>query len=130
MRKVATSFLSSLLFPVSGLFFLNLSVTDQETKEVFPGLPDTVNKIVSVSCVPCHTSSGKILPKAKLNFSEWTQYAPEKKSDKADEINSVLKEGTMPPKSVRETRPDIVLTEDQKNIINKWTESFNTGINK
>jgi hypothetical protein len=40
---------------------------------------------------------------------------------------SVLKKGAMPPKSVRETRPEIVPAKEQIEIIQKWAESLKSG---
>lgn len=41
-------------------------------------LPDSINKIVSVSCVPCHTDKGGLMSRTKLNWTNWTQYSPSK----------------------------------------------------
>jgi len=73
MKKATTSLLI-LLFIVSGLILLNSSVTGQETLKASPPLPDNVNKIVTFSCIPCHSSKGGLMPRTKLNFTEWTQY--------------------------------------------------------
>jgi len=37
---------------------------------------------------------------------------------------SVLKKDKMPPKSARETRPEIIPTRDQVDTIKKWAESL------
>jgi hypothetical protein len=101
-------------------------LTGQETGNPSPALPDNVNKIVSVSCVPCHTDKGGLMSKAKLNFSNWTNYSTEKQKEKADLIRSMLEKDKMPPKAAREKRPEIVPTNEQKNIIIKWAESMKT----
>jgi hypothetical protein len=124
--KKATASLLVLLFVVTGLFLLNSSVTGQETSKVSPPLPDNINKIVSVSCMPCHSSKGGLMPRTKLNFTEWTQYSPSKQKDRAEKMYSVLKKEKMPPKSARENRPDIIPTKEQIDSIKKWSESLNT----
>ena len=124
MKKVAASFLSVILFAVSGLFLLTFSVTGQEKTTGFPGLPDDVNKIVSFSCVPCHTSTGGLMSREKLNFTKWTEYSTEKQKEKAEKMYSMLKKGAMPPKAARENRPDIIPTTDQVDTIKKWAESL------
>ena len=124
MKKATVSSILVLIFFVLGLFLLNYSVTGQETSKVSPALPDNINTIVTVSCMPCHTSKGGLLSRGKLNFTEWTQYSPGKQKAKADKMYSLLKEGAMPPKSVRETRPEIIPTKEQIDTIKKWAESL------
>jgi hypothetical protein len=124
MKKVAVSFLSVILFTVAGLFLFIFSVTGQETTKMFPALPDDVNKIVSFSCVPCHTSTGGLLSREKLNFTKWTEYSDKKQKDKAEKMYSMLKKGAMPPKDARENRPEIIPTKDQVDTIKKWAESL------
>jgi hypothetical protein len=77
--------------------------------------------------MPCHTSKGGLFSRGKLNFTEWTQYSPAKQKEKAEKMYSVLKKGAMPPKSVRETRPEIVPAKEQIEIIQKWAESLKSG---
>lgn len=122
--KNATFSSSWVRFPlISGLFLLNFSISGQELK-VSPPLPDNVNKIVTSSCTPCHTNQGKLFSRAKLNFSEWSQYSPDKQKAKAEKMYSLLEKGDMPPKSVSKTRPEIIPTKDQIDIIKKWAESL------
>ena len=122
MKKMLRSLLLALIFMIPGMFFLNFSVLGQETSGESPALPENVNKIVSFSCVPCHTSKGGLMSRTKLNFTEWTQYSPSKQKEKAQKMYSVLKKGAMPPKSARENRPEIIPTPDQVEIIKKWSE--------
>jgi hypothetical protein len=125
MKKAPISSLIVLLFSSFGLFLLNFSVTGQDTtSKVSQTLPESVNTIVSASCSPCHTSKGGLLSRGKLNFTEWTQYSPQKQKEKAEKMFSVLKKGAMPPKSARETRPEIVPTNEQIDTIKKWAGSL------
>jgi hypothetical protein len=78
MKNVTISSLSTLVFLVFGMFLLSFSVTGQVTSKVSPSLPDNINTIVTASCMPCHTSKGGLFSRGKLNFTEWTQYSPEK----------------------------------------------------
>jgi len=128
MKKITTTFLSFLLFSVSGLFVANFLLIGQEKELVFPGLPDNINKIVSVSCVPCHTSKGGLMSRSKLNFTEWTQYSPEKQKAKAEKMYSFLNKGDMPPKSARKDHPENIPTKYQIDAIKTWSESFKTDI--
>jgi hypothetical protein len=114
-------------FPV--LFFIclicpGIAVKGQETGKVSPPLPDEINKIVSVSCMPCHSSTGGMLSRGKLNFTEWTEYSLQTQKKKAAKMYKELKKEDMPPKSARESRPEKIPTKDQIAIIKKWSESF------
>lgn len=124
MKK--TSFTSFLIpgFLVLGMFLLTSPVKGQEAANTAQALPDSINIIVSFSCVPCHTSQGGLMSKAKLNFTEWTNYSPEKQKEKASKMFSELDKGAMPPKSTREKRPELIPTKEQVETIKKWSESF------
>jgi hypothetical protein len=124
MKKTAKSLLTIFISIIFGLTFLNLSVSGQEASKVSPPLPDNINAIVSVSCMPCHSSNGGLLSRMKLNFTEWTQYSQKKQKEKAEKMSGELKKGAMPPKSVRETRPEIIPTKEQIDTIKKWADSL------
>ena len=124
MKKSAYSLISLMFMLVSGLFILGFSVKDQMSANATEPLPPEVNLIVTSSCVPCHTSTGALLSKAKLNFTEWTNYSVEIQKKKAALIYSMLKKGAMPPKAAREANPDIIPTKKQIDIIKKWSQSF------
>jgi hypothetical protein len=126
MKKATAKSLSATIFVFSGLFLLNFSATGQETLKESPVLPDSINKIITLSCMPCHTSNGGLLSRGKLNFTEWTQYSVAKQKEKAEKIYTEIKNGAMPPKFVRETRPEIIPTKGQVDIIKKWAESLKT----
>jgi hypothetical protein len=120
------------LFPTQYLFsfivlclvFLNTSLYGQDQSVVSPALPDSINKIVSVSCMPCHSDAGGAFSRPKLNFEKWTEYSPEKQNEKAAKIYSEVNEGSMPPKSSRERSPEKIPTVDQIGSIKSWSESF------
>lgn len=120
MKKVN----SSLLFLVPGLFLLNLSVSGQEAPGVSPSLPDNVRKIVTSSCMPCHSQDGRLLSRLKLNFTVWEQYSPGKQKTKAEKMYSLLDKGEMPPKKAREAKPENIPTRNQIETIKKWAESL------
>jgi hypothetical protein len=124
MKKTVIPSVSVLLFFVSGLVLFNISATGQEPSKMSTALPENIKAIVTASCMPCHTSTGGLLSRVKLNFTEWSQYSPGKQKEKAEKMNSVLKKGAMPPKSARETNPEIIPTKEQVDIIKKWAESF------
>ena len=124
MKNSTRPSLSLLFLIFAGLLFPGFAVKGQETSQESPSLPEDINKIVTVSCMPCHTSTGGMLSRGKLNFTEWTKYSVETQKKKAAKMYSELKKEAMPPKSARETRPEIIPTKDQIDIIKKWSESF------
>lgn len=127
MKKLSVPLVIVSLFLVSALFILSLRVKGQDNPKMSSTLPEDVNQIFTTSCVPCHSSTGGFLSKAKLNFTEWTQYSSQKQHEKAEKIYSEVKKGAMPPKSVRKTRPEIIPTKEQIATIKKWSESVNTN---
>ena len=130
MKKVTYSSLSVLFLLISGLFILDFSVKGQESTKGSAALPEDINKIVTASCMPCHTSTGGLFSRGKLNFTEWTKYSAETQKKKAADMYSMLKKNSMPPKSARESNPDIIPTKEQIDIIKKWSESFDAGDKK
>jgi hypothetical protein len=124
MKKAAVSLFTGLIILVFSLFILNIQAAGQEVSKESPALPENINKIVSFSCVPCHTSKGGLMSREKLNFTEWTKYSVKKQKEKAEKIYSELKKSAMPPKNARENRPEIIPTKEQVNIIQKWAESL------
>jgi cytochrome c5 len=109
---------------VFSLFILNFSLYGQDPSTVSPSLPDSINKIVSVSCMPCHSDAGGVFSRPKLNFEKWTQYSPEKQKERAAKIYSELGKGAMPPRGAREKSPEKVPTVEQTATIKRWSESF------
>ena len=90
-------------------------------------LPAEIHEVLSTSCLNCHATGGKALAMAKLNFSEWNNYDPEKQVKKAEAICEKLSKGSMPPKSFVRDHPDKVPTAEQLDIICKWTENLKSG---
>ena len=89
----------------------------------FP-IPENIKTIFQTSCMPCHGEKGGRLPGARLNFSRWQGYGVAKEAEKASLICSTLRKGAMPPKSVRESRPELIPTKEKVDLICKWAESI------
>jgi hypothetical protein len=100
------------------------AITGQETSKASQPLPDNINKIVSVSCMPCHSADGGYLSRTKLNFSEWADYSADKQKKKAAQMYKELNKNAMPPKDARAANPDIIPTKEQVEIIKNWADSF------
>lgn len=113
----------------TGLLFISLLLFSiraaaQDVLKTNTSLPEDVNKIVTASCTPCHTNQGGLMSRTKLNFTEWTNYSPEKQKEKAAKMYSEVNKGAMPPKAAREKRPETIPSIEQIEIIKKWSESF------
>jgi hypothetical protein len=124
MKNTTTSSVLYFLFFTIILYALNLSLSGQENSMVSSALPENIKQIVSLSCIPCHTTTGGILSRSKLNLTEWAQYSAEMQKAKASKMYSEVKKGEMPPKIARETRPEIIPTKEQLAIIKTWADSF------
>ncbi len=127
MKKEA-AFLTLLLSVFTGLFILTTTVHSQQLSNQSSALPDEINKIVTNSCTPCHTSTGSLKSRIKLNFDKWTDYSAGTKKEKAAKMYEQLKKGDMPPKSAREKHPELIPTAEQISIIKKWSESFSPEV--
>jgi hypothetical protein len=112
------------LFLILSFLLFSFAAAGQDTSNLSARLPDNIDKIVSVSCMPCHSSSGGMLSRSKLNFTEWTGYTAEKQKKKAQQMYKEINKNAMPPKDARETNPDIVPTKEQIEIIKSWVDSF------
>jgi len=124
MKHSVIFFKGSFLFLIVIFLMAAKTVYGQETPKDAPTLPGNISKIVSASCMPCHSSGGGLLSRLKLNFSEWTAYSPDKQKKKARKIYKEMKKDTMPPKDAREDNPDIIPTKEQIEIIKNWADSF------
>ena len=107
----------------------SLACAGQDQAAVLPPLPENIRRIVSTSCMPCHSSRGGLLSRTKLNFSEWTSYSESKQKKKAQEMYKQARKDKMPPESARENNPGIALTKDQIEAIGAWADSLRTAGN-
>lgn len=96
----------------------------QTGKKQYIPIPENINKIFQTSCMPCHGDKGGRLPKSKLYFSRWAGYGTNKEAEKASLICSAVRKGKMPPKSARDSKPDLVPTKEQIDLICNWAESL------
>ncbi len=123
-----------LFVTVAGMFLtfaaLNLSHKDDPGKKgttpvIVSSIPDDLKIVFKNSCMGCHATGGKAMAMAKLNFSEWENYAPDKQAKKAGAICKMISKGKMPPKSFRASHPEAVPTAAQKDLICTWSKSLN-----
>jgi cytochrome c5 len=104
---------------------VNTRIVSGQTGEEKPNpIPENIIKIFQTSCMQCHGSNGKMLALAKLNFSKWAEYGGAKEAGKATMICSVITNGSMPPKSVSKSNPELIPSDEQIDLICKWAESL------
>jgi hypothetical protein len=87
-------------------------------------IPDDVKAIFEKSCMGCHSDDASGFAKSKVNFSKWDSYEPAKQAAKGSDICNVLTKAKMPPKSVRKSKPELVPTKEQIDLICKWSQTL------
>lgn len=103
--------------------------------------PDSIMKILKVSCFDCHSNHTdypwytEINPvgwwltrhinegKRELNFSEFVTYNAKRKDKKLEETAKEVKEHEMPLDSYTWVHKDAKLTEQQVNAVVQWAEN-------
>ena len=119
-----------LLTSLIGLPGNSHSASGQSGKEKAAAIPDSINKIFQASCMPCHGSKGGRLPTSSLNFSKWAGYGAAKEGEKALSICSAVSNGTMPPRRMKDSNPELIPTKEQTDLICKWAESLKSENNE
>jgi hypothetical protein len=124
MKKVY--YFSNKLWQIAMIIFLAIicSASGQTRKEQQFPIPENINNIFQTSCMPCHGAKGGRLPTARLNFSRWAGYGAAKESEKASLICSAIRKGAMPPRSARDSKPELIPTKEQIDLICKWAGSL------
>lgn len=107
----------------------------------FVAVPDTVLRMLKVSCYDCHSNKtdypwyAQIQPaswwlaghikdgKAQLNFSEFSQYSKRRMKTKLNSIGEQVEKREMPLKSYLLIHGNAELNSAQIQIIKNWTDS-------
>jgi uncharacterized membrane protein len=107
---------------VSGILFLVLQSFIINPPQG-PDFPADVKEVLKTSCYDCHSSSSSNnkAPLA-LNFDKWNDYKASKKISKLDAICEVTRENKMPPEKYLKGNPEKALSDDQKELLCKWSE--------
>jgi len=87
-------------------------------------IPTNVKAIIDKSCAGCHADGGSFMAMSKLNFSKWDSYDPKKQADKGAAMCNMLTKGKMPPKSIRKSKPELIPTQEQINMICDWSKTL------
>ena len=124
----------SLIFTASALFFVvfscnpNKAQNSRDQKGQMKQIPEEVSIILNRSCIGCHSENGRNLAKMKVNFTKWSEYTEEIKSEKGTKICEEVTGNKMPPKNFLEITPDANLSEKEKKIICSWTATLRPRI--
>lgn len=105
-------------------------------------VPVKVAEILKNACYDCHSNEpnfpwyASIAPvkwwvydhieegREELNFSEWASLDKGDKAEKLDDIGSEVDEGEMPLKPYPLTHPEARLSDEDKQLIIDWAESY------
>jgi cytochrome c5 len=90
-------------------------------------IPAEIQTILEKSCFACHGEGGKGMALSRVNFSNWADYSPEKKAQKAEAICKVVTNGSMPPRGYVKTNPDAALDQAQIESICSWSKTVNVN---
>jgi cytochrome c5 len=127
MKKTFLFFMMAVMFSIltsSVLSPVKSGDKKSSTAVTTTSIPDDLKAVFKNSCMDCHATGGKGMAMAKLNFSEWDNYAPDKQVKKAAAICNIITKGSMPPKSYGAKKPDAIPTASQKDMICKWSETL------
>lgn len=102
------------------------SSVNSQKKAVTPNtdIPEDVMKVLSVSCMPCHSDNGSGSAKIVLNFSAWKELSPKKQVKRAASCCRAVTNGTMPPKSFVSKNPEAEIDAAKIEIICNWSRSL------
>lgn len=87
-------------------------------------IPADVKAIFDKSCIGCHGDGGKHMAMSMVNFSTWDKYDQQKQAKKGKAICKMVTKGKMPPKSIRKSKPELVPTQEQIDLICRWSRSL------
>ncbi len=93
-------------------------------------IPDDLHKIFEKSCMGCHARGGNLMAMFHLNFTKWDDYRQEKQVSLAADICKMLSKGEMPPKSARQSHPELIPSNDQIKSICTWSDSLKQNLKK
>ncbi len=123
MRKQQLLVPASMLMLLAGLIFASPAMIAQDGAKTGKGIsiPGKVNKVLTASCMPCHSDAGKA--KRALNLEQWKGYDHATQLKKVEKIGGVVGMEKMPPPMFVENNPELGLTAKQKALIAKWAKA-------
>ena len=103
--------------------------------------PEDVKEVLRTACYDCHSNETKwplysyVAPiswlvaddvaegREHMNLSEWGSFTAKKQAEFREEIWEEVEEGEMPLPIYLPTHPEADLSEDQRRILKRWSES-------
>lgn len=86
-------------------------------------IPEDVQKVLSNSCVGCHSTDARSKDaREALDFEKWDEYRVTKKIGLLGDIGKLVDEDKMPPEKFLNSRPEKKLTPDQKKLVMEWAK--------
>ena len=130
----------SILCLSSSLLLIGCSSSQQSTTALSGGSTPIsndaqVDAILEKSCYQCHSTGGSVpwyatvsptylaanSARNVLNFSDWPSYDAAKRAEEMKSIEAAVTAGSMPPGDYTTLDHSASLTEDQKQVLLKWT---------
>lgn len=100
------------------------SSSQKQIAQSATSIPADVSKILKNSCTGCHDAGGNGMAESMWSYSSWDKYSVKKQSKKATAMCNFIKNGMMPPSSVRQADPSKIPTTEQTNTICNWASSL------
>jgi hypothetical protein len=126
MKKGFFVLITIMVFSIPGVSIFSASTAVSQTGKptsVNIAIPDSINLILTKSCTPCHSGSN-IIASSHFNITKWAEYTSNEQVKKGTAICEIITKGDMPPKSVRNSKPEMIPTESQLAMICKWVNSL------
>lgn len=108
--------------------------------------PSDIKKLLVNACYDCHSNNTKypwyasVAPiswyvadhvnkgKAKLNFSNWSEYTQEEKQKKINKNVDLIRRRWMPMREYLGQHPEALMTNDEVDKLADWFENINIGL--
>jgi hypothetical protein len=126
MKKLSILLCTGLAIAITTGFVINPGSSAGQKKSCpsqYP-IPENVSKILTQSCASCHNEGGSGGAMGVWKLSQFDTYPAAKQSKKAQAICKSITRGSMPPKAVQNANPEMVLTQEQKDIVCQWAASL------
>lgn len=84
-------------------------------------MPDNVKAVIDNKCFGCHNAeSQNEKAKEKLKWDQLDELSKAKQVSIFGDIEEVLNEGKMPPEKFLEKKPEMKLTDEEKQVLKDW----------
>ena len=89
------------------------------------------NAVIEAKCYGCHSEEGRSdKAKAKLRWDEMEGLSASMQVEKLDAILNVLADRSMPPARMLEHNPDMALTDEDVEAMEKWASKLRQKLSR